>query len=250
MIASLPMYDRAETSATNDRLWSLVRDGLRARGIDAPDARTRPTDLHAHWRDPALVLSQTCGMPFRMGLHAHVQLVATPAGTVPGLPPGTYQSVIVVRSDDPRDRLADFEGARFAYNGPDSQSGWAAMAATAATEGVTFGEYLVSGAHRASAEMVVDGAADVAALDVLGWQMMRRWDGFAARLRVLQRTSPTPALPYICSRDRDPQPIRDALGRAIAALEPVERELLGLSGIVHIPAADYLAVPTPEPPPR
>lgn len=40
MIASLGMYDRPETMAANDRLWALVRDGLRARGIAAPEALT------------------------------------------------------------------------------------------------------------------------------------------------------------------------------------------------------------------
>ena len=41
MIAALGMYDRPELRASTDLYWSLIRDGLRKRGIDAPDALTR-----------------------------------------------------------------------------------------------------------------------------------------------------------------------------------------------------------------
>lgn len=249
MIASLPMYDRPETAAANDRLWTEVRDRLRAAGVDAPDALTRAGDPHDHWADPDLVLSQTCGMPFRMGLHRSVQLVATPVGTVPGIAPGMYCSVLVVRADDSRDRLAAFAGARLAYNAPDSQSGWAAMASMMRAEGIAFGEYLRSGAHRAAARMVARGQADIAALDVLSWTLMRRWDDFADRLRVLAQTPATPALPYICGHRQDPALLRRALGDGIRALSPADRDLLGIAGLTEIPAQDYLAVTTPAPPP-
>ena len=75
MIASLPMYDRPETQAANDRLWTLVR----ANSDDPlPPALTRGEDPWDHWQAPDLTLSQTCSLPYRARLHDKVALVGTP----------------------------------------------------------------------------------------------------------------------------------------------------------------------------
>ena len=95
MIAALPMYDRPETAAATDRYWGLIRDGLRAREIEAPDDLTRTDDLWTLWQSPDLVLAQTCGLPFRARLHGQVQLVGTPDFGLPGCAPGYYNSVII-----------------------------------------------------------------------------------------------------------------------------------------------------------
>ncbi len=64
MIAALPMYDRPELTGATDRYWALIRDGLRARGVDAPDTLWRgEDDLMALWLAPDLVLAQTGGLP-------------------------------------------------------------------------------------------------------------------------------------------------------------------------------------------
>ncbi|MFN7224061.1 MAG: hypothetical protein ACK4MS_08580, partial [Paracoccaceae bacterium] len=103
MIASLGMYDRPETSAANDALWALIRDALRDRGRDAPQALTRgEAACWPAWQAPDLVLSQTCGLPFRSRLHDHVTLIGTPDYGVEGCAPGYYRSVLIARSDDPR----------------------------------------------------------------------------------------------------------------------------------------------------
>ena len=61
MIASLPMYDRPETAAANDRLWQ----GVRTRLGEGPEHLVRAGDPWEHWQSPDLLLSQTCGLPFR-----------------------------------------------------------------------------------------------------------------------------------------------------------------------------------------
>jgi hypothetical protein len=58
--------------AATDALWAALRDAMRHRGLPAPEALARDA---AHWTDPNLALSQTCGMPFRLGLHARVTLL-------------------------------------------------------------------------------------------------------------------------------------------------------------------------------
>lgn len=244
MTAFLGMYDRAETQAAHDALWA----GIRARLGFGPQHLSRDRDPWDIWRDPELVFAQTCGLPFRSGLHKQVRLVATPDYAVEDCPPGYYCSVLVARRNDDRDGLSDFADARFAYNDPLSQSGWAAPAAHIASLGLPLTPTLRTGAHRASAQAVAENAADFAALDAVSWRMMQRWDPLAADLREIGRTAPTPGLPYITGPDRDAAALRRATAEAIAALDPQRRSALGLTGLVEIPVADYLAVPMPPAP--
>lgn len=245
MIVSLPMYDRPETAAANDALWQ----GLRAALGQGPETLNRDGAIWDHWLSPDLLLSQTCGYPYRARLHGHVTLVGSPVLALPDCPPGLYYSVFVVRADDPRERPEDFATACLAYNDALSQSGWAAPQNWAAARGFAFDNPVPTGAHRASAIAVAEGRADIAALDALSWQMMQAFDPFPNRLRVLGRTDPTPALPYITALGRDAGHLRAALNDAITALPAPLRTILGLTGITHIPEQDYLALPNPAPPP-
>jgi ABC-type phosphate/phosphonate transport system substrate-binding protein len=249
MIASLPMYDRPETAAANDRLWAGVRDRMRAAGMDAPDALTRGAeDLWPQWTSPDLVLSQTCGYPYRARLHGMVTLVGTPDFGVEGLAPGYYCSVFVARADDPRPGLEAFEGARFAYNEAMSQSGWAAPQTHVATLGLSLPPTLRTGGHRFSALAVAEGRADIAAIDAVTWRMLRRWEPAVAGLREIARTAGTPGLPYIAAAGADGPRLFGILAEAIAAMPEADRDATGLRGLVAIPAAQYLAVPTPPAP--
>lgn len=61
-LLAFPMYavDRADTLA----LWLAVKGLLAARGASVDrDPGWPESDLLTHWRQPALVLSQTCGYP-------------------------------------------------------------------------------------------------------------------------------------------------------------------------------------------
>jgi ABC-type phosphate/phosphonate transport system substrate-binding protein len=249
MIASLPMYDRAETAAANDRLWAGIRAGMRADGMEAPDALTRGADdLWPQWTARDLAFSQTCGFPFRARLHGSVTLIGTPDFGVEGCPPGYYCSVFVARADDPRRDLVDFDGAALAYNEDMSQSGWAAPQNHAAAIGLHFPPALRTGGHRFSALAVAEGRADIAALDAVTWRHLQRWEGFAAGLRMVARTAPTPGLPYIAARTLDADRMFDIVSKAIAAMPDDDREATGIRALVLIPAAAYLAVPTPPAP--
>ena len=66
MIVDLPMYDWPEQRAETDSFWAAVAAGLRAAGVEAPERLARPADPAVGWRDPDLLLGQTCGMPFEM----------------------------------------------------------------------------------------------------------------------------------------------------------------------------------------
>ena len=243
MIAALPMYDRAETAEANDALWSAIR----ARLGFGPATLTRAGDLWPLWQSPDLLLAQTCGLPFRAKLHSRVTLVGTPDYGLPGCPPGFYRSVFVARAGDKGD-LAAFAARPFAYNEGLSQSGWAAPQAHMAARGLPFGPLLRTGAHRASALAVAGGRADFAALDAVTWALIQEHDRFAASLRVIAETVPTPGLPLITAPGTDPAPLFAAFAGAVQDLSAKDRATLHLEGLVAIPAQAYLVQPLPTAP--
>lgn len=246
MIASLPMYAAPRAAAANTALWQRIRDNLRARGLEAPDQLTHGGDLWSHWRAPDLVLSQTCGLPFRAQLADQVTLIGTPDYGVRGCAPGHYFSVVVARSDDTRDSLADFRFATFAFNDPLSQSGWAALAMDAPQ--VLSGPMVQTGSHRASVYAVREGRADFAAVDAVTLRHLRAASE-ATGLKTVHQTPPTPGLPFITRAGQDAGPYFDAIAAAIDALPRLDAEVLGIIGLAAIPAADYLAIPVPPAPP-
>lgn len=243
MIASLPMYAFPRTEAAEARLWAGIRDRLREAGIVAPDALTRdPGDLLAHWTDPGLILSQTCGRPYKSHLHGRVHLVGTPDYGLQGCPPGYYQSLVIARADDPRDDLHTFRTARFAFNDEGSQSGWAALAAEAPE--VLHGPRVPTGSHRASTRAVREGRADFAAIDAVTFRHLTEASETEG-LRIVHATTPRPGLPLITNARQDPNAIFSATAEAIAALDRADSDRLGLRGLIRIPAEDYLALPDP-----
>lgn len=244
------MYDFGAARAANDRLWALTRDALRDHGLPAPDGLTRGEAAYWDaWQSPDLLLSQTCGYPYRARLHDRVTYVATPDYGVGGCPPGHYCSVFVARADDARAALAEFDGAPFAYNEDLSQSGWAAPQTHAASLGIRLPPALQTGGHRLSARAVAEGRADIAALDAVTWALMQDdHPALVARLKPLAQTAPTPGLPCITAKGADPAPLVAALADAVAALTPADRATLHLKGLTQIPLQAYLAVPNPPAP--
>ena len=245
MIASLPMYQRPQLVGAHDRYWNLIRNGLLQSGIDSPVDLAQHADEFATWTDPSLVLSQTCGMPYRNGLHRQVALVGTPDFGVDGCAPGFYRSAFIARRDDPRTRLEDFAYATFAYNQGQSQSGLSAAYHHVSELGFWFEHRLHTGQHLASAFAVAQGRADIAAIDAVTWRLIRDHESFATDLKVIDWTTPTPGLPYITRPGADTAALFAAVAHAIQALAVDDRLALGLRGIVEIPSRRYLQVPNP-----
>ncbi|MZQ89946.1 PhnD/SsuA/transferrin family substrate-binding protein [Frigidibacter albus] len=246
MLASLPMYDRPETAAAQDALWSSLRAALADEGIAAPDALDRGIGLWDGWEHPGLVLGQTCSLPYRTRLHGRVTLIGTFDYGLPGLQPGQYCSVILARRDDASQDADALTTGRFAINQLHSQSGWAAPYFWAQAQGIMLRPALETGAHRASALAVAEGRADRAALDAVTWRGIVQWEPeLAARLRVTAETPPTPALPLIAAAGTDPLRHGRAITAGLAALPADIRAALGISGFVPMPAEAYLALPNP-----
>lgn len=245
-LASMPMYARPELDGAFARLWTAIAEALRARGIAAPDTLATVTDLMAHWREPALLFSQTCGMPYRLFLHDTVTLIGTPDFGVAGCPPGHYHSVFVVRRDDGERQLEDFAGRRFAFNEPTSQSGYAAPLNHASALGFGFSDRIQSHAHGRSARMVAEGIADIAAIDAVSWRHIERFDAFAETLAVIATTAPsTPGLPYITAQKDHAAALSETVADVIDGMSVEDCDLTGLKSLVQIPKEAYLKVETP-----
>lgn len=245
-VAAFPMYQRAELRPAFDTLWGASRDLLRAEGIAAPDALTVvEDDLMSFWQRPDLLLSQTCGYPFRHFLKDRVTLVGTPDFGLEDCPAGHYRSALVVRRDDPRQSLGDFDGATFACNDVHSQSGYAAPLVAAQGVGVRFGAMRMSGAHINSARMVANGHADIAGIDAVSWRHMTAFDPLASDLHVLGWTDPSPGLPFITAIAPLAPTLGRCLAKAIRSMPAELRALLTLKGLMQIDARDYLSVPDP-----
>lgn len=243
MIASLMMYRRAELDAATARFWDSIRVELEG-VVECPTALAQDAEEFSVWEHPGLVLSQTCGMPYRTRLHKCVGLVGTPDYRLEGCAPGYYRSALVVRESDVRQELDAFLPGIFAFNARLSQSGFAAMAEH--LDGRWFAESLETGAHLASARAVAEGRADVAAIDAVTWRLIDQHEGIAAELRVLEWTRPTPGLPLITALLGQEDTLFAAVAAAIQNLSRDDRLALGLHGIVRIPKADYMEVPNPD----
>lgn len=245
MIVNLMMYDRPELTQAHTNFWALIRKNLKAANIDSPAELSQDAGEFFVWKHPDLVLSQTCGMPYRMWLHNKVSLIGTPDYGLTDCPPGYYRSAIVVRADDLRQDAADFRDSVFAYNQTFSQSGYAAPYWHFQKQGVWFENQLQTKGHLNSAMAVAEERADIAALDAVSWRLMQAYEPFAEKLRVWGWTAPTPGLPLIAAKGADAGSTFDAVEAAIAELNQQDKDALGLKGIVKINADSYLAVPNP-----
>lgn len=240
MLASLAMYDRPELRAAHDHFWALIRANLIQSGIEAPQSLTVGGYGTGFWTDPGMVFSQTCGYPYRTILHDKVALVGTPDYAVQGCPPGYYRSCFVVRRDAAPQDISACRDACFAFNETGSQSGFVAAQSHVAAHGFQFQNLLETGAHRASAAAVASGRADIACLDAVTWRLMQRHDDVAAALTVLEMTTPTPGLPYICGLSVDKDAVFAAVAQAITDLPQPHQEALMIKGILPLGPDTYL----------
>lgn len=246
-IANLGMYDPPWLRAANDVFWKAVAARLRAGGVEAPDRLERDRPFAAIWRDPQLLLAQTCGYPLVTALRDAVTVVARPRYDLPGCAGGAHRSVVVVRADAAFRTIRDLGGCRAALNGWDSNTGMNLLrhaVAPFATDGRFFGAVVETGAHLASLEAVRTRAADVAAVDCVTYGLAARGHPAAtAGLRVLVETAPSPTLPFVTAGGAAPAAVarlREALEGAIA--DPAAAgavAALGLRGVEPAAREDY-----------
>jgi ABC-type phosphate/phosphonate transport system substrate-binding protein len=221
-IVSLPMYDsdHANVQAWWDVLAPMMRDeGLR----DLPLRLAWPEDLAAHWREPALLLSQTCGYELFTDLRGQIQLIGALRYNAPGCSGVEYRSVVVVRACTEFCSIEELRGRVAVINDLNSHSGCnvlRGLVAPLAREGRFFSRWLISGSHRHSLELMRAGKADVATIDCASLAGLRRQrrdilDGF----RILGMTPLVPGPPLVTAATTSSEDVgrmRRAVARACA----------------------------------
>ncbi|MBR7959625.1 PhnD/SsuA/transferrin family substrate-binding protein [Burkholderia vietnamiensis] len=247
-IAALPMYNVTPRHAA---LWrALLHDALaafeRTGGPGGVALLDEPFgDLHALWRRNDLLLSQTCGYPYRiLGLRDAVHLIATPAFDAPGCDGACYSSVLVVSAHvhaEGATTLAACRGLRAAFNGADSHSGMNALrhaVAPHASGGRFFGSVQSFGSHANVLRALADGDADCAAIDCVTFAYVRdALPEWLNGIRVIGATASAPGLPLIASKTLEEsrvEALQDALDHAVAvdAQRAVELRLKGFARLL------------------
>jgi len=242
-LAMLPMYDWPETRTANDFFWDALKSSLQDYGFDAPPSLTRRDDPMSVWLDNNLLLSQTCGLPYKLALREEVSIVGAPAYGI-DCGAGSYFSVIIASKASELSALSEIKNACFGFNGPVSQSGLAAFLYQLKTEGIpadAIARGVQTGSHRRSIQMVVDGSVDVAALDAVSWELAKRHEPVAKNIRLIGRTTATPGLPFITHK-RPKSEVRNmhlAVIDAMASLDETTRDELLLMGFAELHEADY-----------
>lgn len=244
-VASLPMYDWPEIAWATDALWSAIVARLARGGMEAPPSLDRTRPLDDVWRDPNLLLSQTCGYPYATSLKGIVRLIGTPVYAVEGCEGPLYSSAVVVRRGEGERSLAELS-RRIAFNSRDSLSGYVTLLAwlRGNRSDPAAAGWIETGSHRASLRALASRDADLAAIDAVCWTLAQRHEpAAAAMLEVIGWTSLRPGVPLITAGgrgDAETSLIRDAVAEAMAdpALGEARRALV-LSGLAQLMPAEY-----------
>lgn len=250
LFASLTMYEWPETAASWDALWRVIRARLSELNIDADPQLRRGEDPWQDWRDPALVLGQTCGWPYVSALRGDVIALGRFDFGLPTARPGDYYSVFIaqhampLRCESPRELapLLNDPSTIIAVNGTDSQSGirvWGECLGGAFE--LAPGQLLVTGSHRNSIRAVAEGAATLAAIDAVTWQIALAHEPAAQQVAVIGRSADVPGLPLVVTARLAAyrEVIHAALAQAVNQSPTEIRVPLGLKGVVLAEDDDY-----------
>lgn len=201
------------------------------------------------WREREAKLDQgqahvgwICGLPYVWRAdrpESGLELLAAPVvrGAAYGGRP-VYFSDVLVRSDRPVERLEDLAGRVWAYNEPGSHSGYSVMKARLAElnwGGRFFREAVMSGSHQQSLRMLLDGRADVSAIDTIVMEIeLENHPELRGAFRAVERLGPSPIPPLVVRRELSADLKRalkqsvlsmheDPAGAAVLARGPVDR---------------------------
>lgn len=193
----------------------------------------------------------TCGLPYvQLTRHTPVPVELLAAPVLQGeryrdLP--IYFSDVIVRHDSRYHAFADLRGCRWAYNDPNSHSGYNITRYTLVRLGETrgfFGRVVEAGFHQEALRMVADGRVDASAIDsqVLAVELRDHPD-LAESVHIIDTLGPATIQPVVAARHVSAA-LKDELRAALCAIgdDPASREALDygfVARFVPIADADY-----------
>jgi ABC-type phosphate/phosphonate transport system substrate-binding protein len=203
LIANARMYSVSPSAAAAWR--ALLARVIEESGVamDIID-HAYPATLNDLWARSDLGCALMCGWPFvREGSVKTLLAAPVPAAAWAGGQP-VYRSDFIVARDASFARLEDTFGHRFAFNTEESHSGYnapRAHLAKFAAHAPLFRELvgpLVT--YQRVVAALADGAAEVAAIDSLSLEMIRRHaPELAAKVRVIDATATSPIPAFVAS---------------------------------------------------
>lgn len=190
----------------------------------------------------------TCGAPFvRDHKRDQQQLISIPLFHNKPL----YHSLIITSKKNKQKKLADFKGHIFAYSDPLSNSGYLAPAILLKRQGIDINQHfslmINTGNHENSIIALLNGLADVAAIDEYIWvQYIKKYPQTLNQLYEIERNGPYPFTPIVAGKglpSRTLKKIRsilldmseDKTGKNIL-------DKLGLDGFIYKPPSFYLPI--------
>ena len=192
-----------------------------------------------------------CGLPYVQLTRtqpAPVALLAAPVleGVRYGGRP-IYYSDVIVRREAPWRSFADLKGASWAYNDPDSHSGYNITRYRLAQMGETrgfFGKVVAAGWHQRAIRLVAQGAVDASAIDsqVLAVEL-RDHPELSTQLKVIDSLGPASIQPVVIGAQAPPGLKRDVQAALLAMTgDEEERRALArglIERFVAVGDADY-----------
>jgi len=148
-----------------------------------------------------------CGLPYvkKCIREGTIKLLAAPVMTHPryaGLP--VYYSDVVVRAESSLRSFGDLRGAVWAYNEPNSHSGYNLVRYHLATRGIRdryFGRVVESGSHQDSLQMRLSRTIDATAIDSTVLEMaFAKEPWIIEKVRTVTVHGPSPAPPWVVHR--------------------------------------------------
>jgi phosphonate transport system substrate-binding protein len=123
-----------------------------------------------------------------------------------------YFSDVIVPADSRVQTFADLHGKAFAYNEPNSYSGYQTVRAHLASLGESrafFGGIVAAGSHQAALRMVLAGAADAASIDSIVLEReLQLHPELATQLRTVATLGPSPIPPLVAAQQLPPATTR------------------------------------------
>ncbi len=234
MLATLPMYDFPIIQPANDEFWAKIAEYL-----DMPAVKlNRDLYYRSAWLRPDLLLSMTCGYPYRHQLYDQVTLVGTLdydiENIAPNCPPAHYCSVIIARAGQPLP-----PEPLYAVNARDSRSGFQALKKFYGV--ADFAHITITGGHLNSTQQVIAGQADIASIDAVSFAHFKNFVPGIDSLQILGITPFTYGLPLITAPINQhllPK-LQSAIRHAIQTIPPHTRQTLKIKGFIPTTPTNY-----------
>jgi ABC-type phosphate/phosphonate transport system substrate-binding protein len=225
------MYDIIEIRHAHDALWMGIARHFRKQGLKhVPRRLVHDQPVCSLWSNKNLFMSQCCGYDIIHSYKHRLKVLASPWFDAPGCSKGNYSSAIVVPTDSTYDDVTEMAGKVAVVNGPESHSGMNALFSLVSPHSRNnkfFAEIKISGSHSESVALLVEGKADVASVDCITYELLRRYRPDAIKgTRQLGLTYSAPAPPYVTAGTADVETVERMRNALLDAFE--DQNLTGL----------------------